>query len=64
MYSMTCEAVTVEKVGMFDEDDSFTLWYLANVNLIEFHKVEQDSKTLIKKASKEIFTAFQDNMII
>ena len=40
MYSMTCEAVIVEKVGMFEEDDSFALWYLANVNLIEFHKVD------------------------
>ena len=40
MYSMTCEAVLVEKVGMFEKDDSFALWYLANVNFIEFHKVE------------------------
>ena len=38
--SMTCEAVVVENVGMFEEDDSFALWYLANVNLIEFHKVD------------------------
>ena len=38
--SMTCEAVIVEKVGMFEEDDSFALWYLADVNLIEFHKVD------------------------
>lgn len=38
--SMTYEAVVVEKAGMFEEDDSFALWYLADVNLIEFHKVD------------------------
>ena len=38
--SMTYEAVIVEKVGMFEEDDSFALWYLADVNLTKFYKVD------------------------
>ena len=38
--SMTYEAVIVEKVGMYEEEDSFALWYLADVNLTEFYKVD------------------------
>ena len=38
--SMTFEAVIVEKVGMFEEEDSFALWYLADVNLTKFYKVD------------------------
>ena len=38
--SMTFEAVIVEKVGMYEEEDSFALWYLADVNLTEFYKVD------------------------
>ena len=38
--SMTCEPVLVEEVGMFNEDDPFALWFLSNVNLVEFHKVD------------------------
>ena len=38
--SMTYEAVIVEKVGTFEEEDSFALCYLADVNLTKFYKVD------------------------
>ena len=38
--SMTFEPVLVEEVDMFNEDDPFALWFLSNVNLVVFRKVD------------------------